>query len=61
MKYIISIYRVVSYDQYQCKEVETNWHTSKQWCEDWLNKCSYKNMCLIENEVLMIDHNEDVI
>lgn len=52
----ILISRVVSYDKYNNCEVETNWHTSKEWCEDWIDKSSTKDMLQIETDVLIFDN-----
>lgn len=50
----MTIYRIVSYD-YQGTRVETSWHTSRKWCEEWLEKCYFKNLCHIETDFLEMD------
>lgn len=49
------IYRVISVNQFQQSESETSWHTSKEWCENYIKKSYYKHMLHIESANLIID------
>lgn len=54
---ITKIYKVISYNQYNQSEDETEWHTSKKYCEEWIDNCSYKASCQIKSEKLIIDND----
>lgn len=52
----IKIYRVRYLDHYyQHSEPETNWHTSKEWCQSYIVKSSNKQCLSIETSELIID------
>lgn len=51
----IKIYRVRCLDNYQHSEPETNWHTSKEWCQSYIIKSYYKQCLSIETSELIID------
>lgn len=51
----IKIYRVRCLDNYQHSEPETNWHTSKDWCQSYIIKSPYKHCLSIETSELIID------
>lgn len=50
-----TIYRVMCSDNYQRTEPETSWHTSKEWCENYITKSYYKHCLRIESTELIID------
>jgi len=49
------IYRVRCVDNYQQSEPETNWHTSKEWCDSYICHSPYKHCLNIESSELIID------
>ena len=52
---LLKIYRVVCVDNYQHVEPETNWHTSKEYCNNYIQNSSYKHCLNIENSEVIID------
>jgi hypothetical protein len=51
----MKIFRVICTDQYQQETPETNWHTSRKYCEDYINNSSYKHCLSIEHSDLVTD------
>ena len=49
------IYRVIFIDQYRHVTPETNWHTSKDFCQKYIDKSSYKACISIEETELIED------
>ena len=49
------IYRVICTDNYQSEHAETNWHTSKTWCENYIKNSYYKHCLSMESSELIID------
>ena len=49
------IYRVMCTDQYQSTKSETNWHTSREYCEKYIANSYYKHCLYIESSELIID------
>ena len=49
------IYRVICTDQYHHSEPETKWHMSKEYCEKYIARSSYKHCLHIETEELVVD------
>lgn len=49
------IYRVMCTDQYQSTKSETDWHTSREYCENYISNSYYKHCLYIESSELIID------
>jgi len=49
------IYRVMCTDQYQLNMPETDWHTSRKYCENYISNSYYKHCLYIESSELIID------
>ena len=49
------IYRVICTDNYQSERSETNWHTSKEYCENYIKNSYYKHCLRMESAELIID------
>lgn len=49
------IYRVIFTDQYRHITPQTQWHTSQNYCENYINKSPYKACMSIESSELIED------
>jgi hypothetical protein len=52
----MKIYRVICTDQYQSTRSETNWHTSKEYCDSYITNSPYRHCLSIESSELIIDN-----
>ena len=52
----MKIYRVVCVDQYQQTTPETQWHTSREYCENYIATSRYSHCLHIETEEVIVDN-----